>query len=150
MTATNHALTGTAIGLLIGQPLLAMPIALMSHFVCDAIPHFGANDKQAIIKSKGFKRYLVVEAFLCFLIVLSLLILKPDHWLVASICAFLAAAPDLYWFKRFRAVNTGGQPPVNRFSKFASGIQWFQRPIGALVEVTWFAAALILVIPLTK
>jgi len=41
MTATNHALTGAAIGLLVGEPLIAVPAAIASHFICDALPHYG-------------------------------------------------------------------------------------------------------------
>lgn len=92
MTATNHALTGTAIGLLVGVPIFALPFAFASHFILDALPHYGAADREKAIKSKGFKRYLIIEATLCFLIVLTLAVIRPEHWLLASFCAFLAAS----------------------------------------------------------
>src|ERR1035437_1310530 len=40
MTATGHALIGTVIAAKIGNPALAIPIALASHFICDALPHW--------------------------------------------------------------------------------------------------------------
>jgi hypothetical protein len=40
MTATGHALIGTVIAAKIGNPALAIPIALGSHFLADAIPHW--------------------------------------------------------------------------------------------------------------
>ena len=40
MTATGHALIGTVIAAKIGNPALAIPIALGSHFLADAVPHW--------------------------------------------------------------------------------------------------------------
>lgn len=49
MTATAHALVGTVIAAKIGNPYLAVPLALASHFVLDLIPHwdtaFGSPQK---------------------------------------------------------------------------------------------------------
>ena len=150
MTATNHALTGTAIGLLVGIPIVALPAAFASHFILDSLPHYGAKDRDKAIKSKGFKRYLIVEATLCFMIVAALFLIRPEHWLLASICAFLAASPDLYWIRKYKAALKNTKYKPDWFAKFASNIQWFQRPIGAIVEVAWFAATLTILIPLIK
>lgn len=40
MTATSHAIIGTVIAAKIGDPALAIPIALASHVACDMIPHW--------------------------------------------------------------------------------------------------------------
>lgn len=40
MTATAHALVAGAIAVKIGNPLLAIPLAIASHFVMDCIPHW--------------------------------------------------------------------------------------------------------------
>lgn len=40
MTATGHAVIGTVIAAKIGNPALAIPIALASHIVADMIPHW--------------------------------------------------------------------------------------------------------------
>jgi hypothetical protein len=40
MTATSHAIIGTVIAAKIGNPALAIPIAIASHVVLDAIPHW--------------------------------------------------------------------------------------------------------------
>jgi hypothetical protein len=40
MTATGHALIGTVIAAKVGNPALAVPIALASHFLADALPHW--------------------------------------------------------------------------------------------------------------
>lgn len=147
MTATNHALTGTAIGLLVGQPWVALPLALASHFVCDIIPHYGAANGQNALKSNTFRNYLLVEATLCGLIVLVLAITQPAHWALAAACAFVAAAPDFGWINKYRKARQGKRWQPSAFSRWASGIQWFQRPIGSVVEVAWAGAALVIIAP---
>lgn len=150
MTATNHALTGAIIGLVVGQPLIALPAAVASHFVCDALPHFGSNTPQKIIKTTGFRNYLIMEVGLCFLLVLLLALLQPQHWLLAAVCAFLAASPDLLWINKYLKARRGEPWKPSSFAKFAGGIQWFQRPIGAVVEVAWFVAAIIILVPFLR
>jgi membrane-bound metal-dependent hydrolase YbcI (DUF457 family) len=148
MTATNHALTGAAVGLLIGQPLVAIPVALVSHYVCDAIPHYkSAVPEKQHLKSRGFQNYLIAEAAICFLIVLGLVLIRPEHWLLAAICAFLAAAPDLISIDKFMAFRRGKKWQPSIYNKFAGGIQWFERPSGAVVEIAWFVAVVSIILP---
>lgn len=148
MTAVNHALTGTAIGLVAGQPLLAIPLAIISHYVCDALPHFGTGlQEKTLLKGNGFRNYLVAEATLCFMIVVMLAVARPEHWLLAAVCAFAAAAPDLLSINRYISIRRGRQWRPNVYTKFAQNIQWFERPVGAVVEVVWLAAALIVITP---
>lgn len=144
MTATNHALTGAAIALIIGQPLIALPAALLSHFVCDALPHFDSSlPSDDWLASRNFKILLVVDAWLCVILVAVLAIFQPQHWLLAAVCAFLATSPDLLWINRFWRVKTNRPWQPNLFSRFAAKIQWFTAPIGAVVEATWFCAGIV-------
>jgi len=139
MTATNHALTGAVIGLAIANPLLAIPLALLSHYVLDALPHYHPDTPdERLMRSKGFMIYLAVEALLCFLIVLLLVISRPDGWLLAVFCAFVAAAPDLLSIPTFQRVRHGKPQKLNAYTRFAKNIQWFERPSGAIVEIVWF------------
>lgn len=142
MTATNHALTGAVIGLAIASPL-ALPLAFLSHYILDMIPHYGSTLAQNILfKSTAFKRYLIAEAIICFLIVLMLFIAQPANWVLAASCAFLAAAPDLLSISRFKTVNDDKEFKPSFYSRFASGIQWFERPVGAAVEIVWGISAI--------
>lgn len=86
------------------------------------------------------------------LIVLILAITHPAHWLLASVCAFTATTPDLLFIPRYvHALKTGHDPwKQNWFWRFHYRIQWFQEPIGALVEVAWAAAAIILLLPFLR
>lgn len=48
MTATAHAILGTVIAAKIGDPYLAIPLAILSHVAADAFPHWdtGTNRKR--------------------------------------------------------------------------------------------------------
>ena len=139
MTATNHALTGATIGLLVGQPWIALPAALLSHFVCDSIPHFGVNDPQAL-QRRWFSRLLLIDAAFCVVLVGLLALNQPLHWVLAAICAFVATASDLMWFKKYLRARRKqpATPERSLLLRFHSRIQWFERPIGSLVEAAWF------------
>lgn len=146
MRAINHALTGAIIGLTIESPVVAMPAAFLSHYVMDAIPHYDYDGDRSgrWIGSKRFALVLILDAGLCFLVVVMLALFRPSHWVNAAACAFLAALPDAFSFMRFRHIRNNEPHIPNRYERFASKIQWFERPIGAVVEITWFFAAVAL------
>lgn len=144
MTATNHAITGSIIGLLIGNPLLALPLAFLSHFICDALPHFGSSLPFNIyVKTRRFRNSLIVDGAMCIILVSVLAISQPQHWIIAGICAFLATSPDLFWINEFRLMRAGKAWYPNVYSRFAARIQWFEKPIGGVVEVAWLLAGVI-------
>lgn len=150
MTAPNHALTGTLIGLTVGNPWLALPLALASHFICDAIPHYGAG--QQAIATKRFQQQLIVEALVCASIVLILAFLQPQHWVVGAVAAFVATSPDFMWINKFRRAQSGKPQLVKQafILRFHAWIQWFERPSGAIVEIAWLTAMLVFLIPLVR
>ena len=59
MTATGHAIIGTVIAAKIGNPLLAVPIALGSHFLADLFPHW---DTGTHWKKKSNTKFLLQSA----------------------------------------------------------------------------------------
>jgi hypothetical protein len=151
MRAVNHALTGAAIGLLVSEPVLAVPLAFVSHYVCDMIPHYGGGlPEKEEITSKKFNILLLIDFCLCPLVVLVLVLYRPDHWILAAVCAFVAASPDLFSISRYLDARANRQPKHSLYQDFATAIQWFERPIGAVVEVAWFIAMLIILIPLIR
>ncbi|QQS18404.1 hypothetical protein IPL68_07495 [Candidatus Saccharibacteria bacterium] len=146
MTATNHALTGACIGLSLGNPWLALPTAFVSHFVLDAIPHFGFKGRKTDaewLPDKRLRVMLAVEALCCFAIVLLLFLAKPHAWFLAAVCAFVAASPDLYSLPRFLYYNklTKNEVKWNAFRRFHQAIQ-HESVWGAAVEVAWFFGVL--------
>ena len=85
MTATNHALTGTAVALTISNPFIALPVALASHFICDAIPHFGLSSYEDRTERKNlFHRILYIDALL--LAALMIFLLVSGASLVVFVC----------------------------------------------------------------
>jgi hypothetical protein len=151
MRAINHALTGAVIGLAIGKPVVALPLALASHFVCDVIPHYGANlSKANEMKSKGFRHLLYIDALLCGGLVLLLAVRHPVHWWLAAACAFVAAAPDFASIRQYKLATANKPLRPGAYVRFANGIQWFERPIGAVVEAAWFIAAIVILVPFLR
>jgi hypothetical protein len=151
MRAINHALTGAIIGLTVTEPLAAVPAAILSHYICDAIPHYGpATSKTHEVKTRMFRDLLYADIMLCFGLVIILTMLRPQHWLLAIVCATAAAAPDGLSFNNYFKVRRGLKWQPGRYVKFAWAIQWFERPIGAVVEVAWFAGAVILLVPFLR
>lgn len=143
MVAINHALTGAIIGLATDNPIVAVPAALASHFICDAIPHFGMG--KDFITTRAFRNLLIADALLCVSLVLFLCIAQPEHWMLAALCAFIAASPDLLWIHVYRKALQGQELVLTGFYKFAADIQWFERPVGGIVEAIWFMAGVVLV-----
>jgi hypothetical protein len=148
MTATNHALTGAVIGLMPLNPAAAVMLAFISHFICDALPHFGSGENnEKFMRSRGFMRMLVIDILLCLALVAILAYAQPFNWLQASICAFVATLPDMAWLPGYLRSRRGHKfyKNPNTFMQFATRIQWFEKPIGTMVEIAWFiGGALIL------
>lgn len=59
MTATSHAIIGTVIAAKIGNPALAIPLAVLSHLAADAFPHWDSGTNE---HKKG-RRRVMYEAF---------------------------------------------------------------------------------------
>ena len=150
MTAPNHALTGVLIGLAVSNPWLALPLALVSHFICDALPHYAAS--KPLIGIKRFKVQLIIEALVCGLIVLALGLLHPLNWMIAAIAAFLATSPDFMWIQKFLRAQSGKQQllPKSAIIRFHARIQWFERPIGGVFEVAWAVAMVVFISPFVR
>lgn len=136
MTTTNHALTGAMIGTILGNPFLAIPLAFLSHFVCDALPHFGINDKN-FFGSKAMYYWLSIDGLLAVCFAAILLIVGVNNPLLLAVCGFVAMSPDLAWLYyglRGRPNKLHKHDYLNRFHAF---IQWYQKPPGLVVEIIW-------------
>jgi len=145
MRAINHAMTGALIGLVSGQPVVAVPAALASHFVMDAIPHHGSGQPDGeTLRSAWFAWLLVIDTLLCVLLVVILGLKQPQHWPLAAVCAFVAASPDFLSANRYFKTLRHQSVRLSRPVQWTRRIQWFERPIGALVEAAWFFAAAVL------
>ncbi|HSX31145.1 MAG TPA: hypothetical protein VLE99_04470 [Candidatus Saccharimonadales bacterium] len=133
------------IGLSVTNPWLALPLAFLSHFACDLVPHYDLPDHKTnmakLLGSRAFLwQYIMVPGGLCVLLVALLALTRPQHWLQAAVCAFLAASPDLFWLPRFLHVKRTGKdlPPTGWFLKLHEAAQWKTAPKFWTVEALWF------------
>lgn len=109
MTATSHALIGTIIAAKIGNPALAIPIALASHVIADTVPHWDtATNKEG----KSFKRLFVdssIDVALGFILSYILIILffpKTNlgyAFLMIIVSQFFDWATAPYYFFKIKA-----------------------------------------------
>jgi hypothetical protein len=142
MTATNHTLTGITLLASATHPLL-LPVAFLSHFVCDALPHFGMGDISE--KPKLFLVYLAIDAGFAASLLCALLFLQPDGWQLMIAGGILAASPDLMWIPNFFRTQQGKKEQfTNAVERFHSRIQWSETPKGMLFEVAWLGALFVI------
>jgi len=138
MTGTNHGMTGALIALVVKEPVLAIPLSYLSHFACDVIPHFGVNRNQLF--SRRFNIILVTDFIVAVSMMITLGILFPKQRLLIWACMIAAASPDLTWayYDLYKSRIKGENPKLDKLTRIHFDIQWFQKPIGAFVEVAWF------------
>jgi hypothetical protein len=111
MLLTNHVLSGALIGALARRPLPAFAAGVASHFVLDAVPHWGDWGSQ-----RRFLRVAVADGLVSLAVVGALAAASPPARRLAVLAGMAGAAlPDLdkpsnLWF--------GGSPfpaAVDRF-----------------------------------
>ena len=139
MLATNHALTGIIIGATLPLPV-AIPVAFVSHFVLDMIPHFGIKKSK---RNKSYKYKIIV--FTDTIIALSLAVYAAYiGWWEIFWVGWVAYGPDAYWvylyFKQNKSMNL---KVTNKFAKFHESIQT-ERWWGLFIEIP-FAVTLFFV-----
>ena len=119
MTATGHALIGTVIAAKIGNPVLAVPIAVASHFLADALPHWDTgyhreqkSKRKFFIESAldvmvGFLlSYALIHVFfpstnLSYAFFMVIMAQLPD-WLTAPYLFFNMKFAPFCWFYRMQ------------------------------------------------
>ena len=134
MTATNHGLFGSFIAVTLhAHPVVAICIAPFSHFLLDALPHYGNNNDTT---SKKFFRLLKMDMLTAVVSTLVLAFIYKEFAILLIACAFLSASPDLMWIY-YEYIN---KPLRNKHwvPKFHGWIQWSQTPKGAYIELAWF------------
>ena len=102
MLQTPHVIVGTAIAIKIGNPYLALPLALASHFVLDRVPHwnphtyteamkFGIPKKQTI----GLILVDIVVAFVLGLLIADRFLPDYGRALIILLAAFASVSFDI-------------------------------------------------------
>lgn len=133
MTGLNHSVTGALIGKLLPLPF-AIPLAFVSHFILDALPHFG----EVFEKRKKLSRSIWVIDTSASIIFLGFLIFERQ-WAALS-CALIAMSPDSAWIYRFIVSERFGRlppKPENSFNAWHARIQRYESRKGLLFEAMW-------------
>lgn len=94
MLITPHALAGATIVVLIPNPVIAIPIAVGSHFILDSIPHW----QEIFYPYKATPTTWIripIDLALAVILVSIISIHHPDITNLIWISAFAANAPDL-------------------------------------------------------
>ncbi|HSX24021.1 MAG TPA: hypothetical protein VLE74_02885 [Candidatus Saccharimonadales bacterium] len=138
MSITNHVLTGAIIAIAVKQPALALPLAYLSHFVLDALPHFGYPER-------GFgpalsHKLTYVYGFFNISALLVVLYVLRHRGILPYVAGFAALSPDFLWpYRYFGFERYGKEPPAaGVITRFHQKIQWCERPWGIAAEVVWF------------
>jgi len=141
MTGFSHVTTGVVIALAVHNPVLALPLALTSHFVLDAVPHYGDDKRDGT--DKAFRRFILIDAIAGFGIAILMFILMPDHRLLIALCAAMATVPDLMWLpNHIRQTKNLPSKPHNKLMRWHHDIQ-FEHPVwGIFAEAIWLVGML--------
>lgn len=137
-------MTGAVIALIVKEPIIAIPLSYVSHFACDAIPHFGVRDHPGQsddeLFSKKFNTILVLDFLTAVGLMVLLGMLFPAHKWLIWVCMITAASPDLVWvyYRLYIERIQKRQPKYDRISRFHRVLQWSQTYPGAFVEIAWF------------
>ncbi|MES2970832.1 MAG: hypothetical protein V4702_00745 [Patescibacteria group bacterium] len=147
MTGTNHFLTGSLVGLTVHQPVLAIVLAFGSHFVLDALPHFGEGNHTG----RKFLTILGLDAVCITLVLLMFAITQPAYWALAVACGLAAASPDLMWLSNWlrEMLGRAKRPHNNAVERFHGNIQWAEKAKNWPFEAVWVIAGLILLVKIT-
>jgi hypothetical protein len=94
MLTTPHAAAGIAIGAILSNPLIAIPVAVASHFVLDAVPHW---QETLAPYTPNRKTYIRVPLDIALAVSITILAAhwQPQHLTNIWLGAIFANVPDL-------------------------------------------------------
>lgn len=132
MIGFNHAAVGGLLAAALPLPL-ALPLAFLSHFVLDALPHYGIpHDRRD--GSRFWRLFGTADVAAALVIVggLSLLLGRYD----IILCGLVAASPDLIWVARIvRNRSYDLSRNSSWFTRMHVRIQRWERPWGIYIEL---------------
>jgi hypothetical protein len=142
-------MTGAVITAIVHQPLVAIPLAFLSHFVLDSLPHFGVEEGD--IKRRNshplFRTVLALDLVILSvaLIVVPLLFHLGVPWWVVLLGMIAGWLPDAVWIRHFWRDRRGRINQPNWLTRFHQRIQWFERPQGIITEIIWLVGTAVTV-----
>ncbi len=147
MLETPHVVVGAAIATVIPNPFLAIPLAFLSHFALDMIPHWNPHlntEKKKYGKITKQSTYIIIGDVIASLVIGLLMARRvlPDtgHTIGVLFGAFAGVLPDIvegpYFFLNLRTKAT------DKWLKFQKSIQNDAEPFwGITTQVITLIAA---------
>jgi hypothetical protein len=112
MLTASHSITAGAIGMAIGDPVLAFLLGIVIHFLLDAIPHWDTTDEGELT----FRQWAVVFFDLFIALAIIFLLIRPEiSWRSPFIWGAIGGVlPDFFdlnplWKNAFRRTVIGKQ-----------------------------------------
>lgn len=146
MLELPHTVVGAAIAAKVGNPALALPLALASHFALDLLPHWNPH-LNTELKSFGrvtqkttlFVATDVVLSLAGGLLIASTVLPDQNHFVIVILGAFMGVLPDAIEAPHF---FLGARwAPVERLLRFQKSIQNDAPPfLGILTQVLLLGA----------
>lgn len=133
MTATNHTLAGIGLTTVVANPVLLVVLAFCSHFILDALPHFGMPG--VIHKSNKFLSWLVIDIMLMLCAVGAAMTYLDVGSIYIILGAGAAVLPDVLHINKL----VGEKTIFPKFQNFHARIQWYERPLGITGEFMFAA-----------
>jgi hypothetical protein len=135
MTGFNHGCAGGLIGNFLPAPL-ALPLAFLSHFALDMVPHFGIPHHTRD-NSKMWKYFTALD-FVLTIGLAALAIYQQRYLVLAS--GTVAIAPDFIWVGRVvKSRSYDLRQTTSWFTTMHIKIQRYERPWGIFVELPFAA-----------
>ncbi len=144
MIGFNHAATGGLLAKYLPLPI-AIPVAFASHFILDALPHYGIPNHSRD-KSWFWRAFYIVDFVAAWTLgfVSWLVWHHPEYFLVG----FIACSPDFLWVARVITSHSFDlSKNQNKFTKWHARIQKLERPWGIYLEIPLAVVLFLLVRP---
>ncbi|KKT77144.1 MAG: hypothetical protein UW73_C0027G0016 [Microgenomates group bacterium GW2011_GWB1_44_8] len=147
MLELPHTLVGAAIATVIPDPRISLPLALLSHFVTDYVPHWNPHlntELKAAGKISPRSKVIVMADAGLALMLGTYIAATSGNFLVIMAACFLAVAPDVaeipYYFLGLKNVVW-----IKKLIDYQRAHQWNVSPfIGILTQVVVCIIALYL------
>ena len=148
MLELPHTLVGAAIATAIPDPRISLPLALLSHFVTDYIPHWNPH-LNTELKTQGkisirSKVIVMADAGLA-LMVGTYIAATSGNFIVVILACFLAVAPDVaeipYYFLGLKNVSW-----IRKLIDYQRAHQWQVSPfVGILSQLAIILTSLVII-----
>lgn len=148
MTATAHALIGASLAVKVANPLLGIPLAILSHFIADLVPHWDAGTNHKKKTTLRLATEATFDVLLGFALVFLLFrnLVDPTYLFMMVIAAQL---PD--WLKTPSDIFGLHVPPFSWIDWLSHKTQWrLQLPWGLVTQIVVVGIMLALTLNLSE